>query len=661
MMHPTKFFFSLLGLLFVLGGCNHTRNTHTSTDTGPIVATYGKSKVTYDELVTQLKKTSNPDTTSQKGFQDFLRRYVNFRLKVSEAERLGLDKDSTQVAELLAYQAQLGRPYLIENEVIRPLAKTLFERQKDVIKVQHILVRVGGRDTLAAYQKIKAVRDSLLNGADFATIATRNSDDPGVKNNKGILPPIVAGRFVEAFENLAWNTPIGKVSAISRSPEWGYHLLQVLERKPAPPAVRTSQLFVRPQGNTKADSLAAREKIQALVRRIKSGESFGAITRQYSDDPYLKENDGDIGFRETGELIEPLNTRIFELKNVGDLSEPLQTQFGYHVFMLTGRKETASFDDQYQQLKEFLSDKPILQRHQKAFASRLRKKMNVSFDLAAFQNMVHSVHQDTLFLGFMPATPFRMAHEKKVLATIDQNYVVRVSDFLDVAMRERLGPGYYPQEEALRIANEVIDDKAVDAYIRKMNTVDKRFDALLREYRDGILLFKISEDSLWNPASKDTLALKRFFSANQANYKFGERLRLHTFQTANDSLLNVIGTRLKLGIGAADIAASFKNDRSVRHEFMMLADSTNTIYDRGFGMKKGEYSEPLPYLRTKVILVSDGIEPPRHKTFDEARAEVTNEYQKLLEERWMNRLYNRYKVRFYPEKLDQALASRKQK
>ncbi len=659
MMLQKKSTLSFLVLSLVIAGCSATKTT--TSNQGPVVATYGKSKVTFDELITQLKKTSNPDTTSQLGFQDFLRRYVHFRLKVAEAERLGLDKDSAQVAELLAYQAQLGRPYLIENEVIRPLAKTLFERQKEVIKVQHILIRVNGRDTLVAYNKIKAVRDSLLNGADFGALAVRHSEDPSVKNNKGVLPPIVAGRFVEAFENIAWNTPVGKVSNISRSPEWGYHLLQVLERKPAPPAVRTSQLFIRPQGNTKADSLAALEKMNSLIARIKSGESFGAITRQYSDDPYLKENDGDIGFRETGELIEPLNTKIFELKNIGDLSQPLKTQFGYHVFLLTGRKETASFEDQYQQLKEFLADKPILQRHQKAYAHRLRKTMKVDFDVRAFQNMVHSVHQDSLFSNFLPATPLRNQFENKYLATIDSDYIIRVSDFMDVAMRERPTLGTYPQEEALRIANEVIDDKAVDAYIRKMNLVDQRFDALLREYRDGILLFKISEDSLWNPASKDTLALKRFFEAHNEQYKFGERLRLHTFQTANDSLLNLISTRLKLGANANDIAESLKADRSVRHELMLLADSTNTIYDRGFAMKKGEYTEPLPYLRTKVILISDGMEPSRSKTFDEARAEVTNEYQRLLEERWMNRLYSRYKVRFYPEKLDEALTAKKQK
>lgn len=659
MMLQKKSTLSFLVLSLVIAGCSATKTT--TSNQGPVVATYGKSKVTFDELITQLKKTSNPDTTSQLGFQDFLRRYVHFRLKVAEAERLGLDNDSAQVAELLAYQAQLGRPYLIENEVIRPLAKTLFERQKEVIKVQHILIRVNGRDTLVAYNKIKAVRDSLLNGADFGALAVRHSEDPSVKNNKGVLPPIVAGRFVEAFENIAWNTPVGKVSNISRSPEWGYHLLQVLERKPAPPAVRTSQLFIRPQGNTKADSLAALEKMNSLIARIKSGESFGAITRQYSDDPYLKENDGDIGFRETGELIEPLNTKIFELKNIGDLSQPLKTQFGYHVFLLTGRKETASFEDQYQQLKEFLADKPILQRHQKAYAHRLRKTMKVDFDVRAFQNMVHSVHQDSLFSNFLPATPLRNQFENKYLATIDSDYIIRVSDFMDVAMRERPTLGTYPQEEALRIANEVIDDKAVDAYIRKMNLVDQRFDALLREYRDGILLFKISEDSLWNPASKDTLALKRFFEAHNEQYKFGERLRLHTFQTANDSLLNLISTRLKLGANANDIAESLKADRSVRHELMLLADSTNTIYDRGFAMKKGEYTEPLPYLRTKVILISDGMEPSRSKTFDEARAEVTNEYQRLLEERWMNRLYSRYKVRFYPEKLDEALTAKKQK
>lgn len=638
-------------LSWVLSGCSGSRDA-----ANPVVASYGTNNITFQQLQNQLRKSSNPDSTSDQAYEEFLRRYLNFRLKVSEAERLGIDRDSAQVAELTAYKSQLGRPYLLERDVLRPLTKTQFDRSKEVIKVRHILVRVTGPDTTAAYNKMKTLRDSVLAGADFGKVAFNNSDDVSAKKNYGELPLIVAGKFVNAFEDLCWKTPVGKISTIARSPEWGYHLVQVLERKTSAPAVRSSQIFIRPQGNTAADSTAAFQKAQSILDRARAGEAFNVLAREYADDPYLKQNEGDIGFREMGELIEPLNTKLFELKNIGDLTPVIKSNLGFHLFKVTDRKKETTYEEAFPELKEQISNAPIFEQKQRAYAQKIRKQVQVSYDKKALENLFFGMPKDSLWLQFQPLSPFRRKHENDVVATFDQKLKVKLADVLDVAMRQRPQPGAYPAAEAMRITEEVLDEKALDAYVLKLDGLDTQFRDLLREYRDGILLFKISEDSLWNRASKDTLALRRYYNAHADRYHWTERTRTFAFQSSKDSLLSVISARLQVGMRAEEVAALFKDQKDVRFESMLFADSTNSIYDRGFALKEGEYTEPLPYLRYKVLLVGGGKLPPRPKTFDEARAEVTNDYQRQLEDQWMNRLMQRYKGRVYPERLRAALA-----
>jgi peptidyl-prolyl cis-trans isomerase SurA len=647
----------IFALLILLNGCSTTQQVSTNTnssDKSPVVATYGNESIRFQELQRQARKTGSSDSTAT-GYQEFLKRYLNFRLKVAEAERLGMDKDTSVVNEINTYKGQLGRPYLVENEVIRPLTKQLYDRQKETVKVRHILVRVtAGSDTTKAYAKIKAVRDSLLAGQDFVKIAKRNSEDETVADNNGDLPLITAGRYVQEFEDLAFTTPVGKYSVISRSQEYGYHLLQVLERKTAVPAMRSSQIYVRPESAQPADTLAAYNLAQSLHQRLKAGEDFATLARQYADDDVLKENGGDMGFRDFGDLVEPFNTKVFSLKNVGDMTEPFRSNYGYHILKLTGKKDGLSYDQSYNDLKELVQNLPALKRREQALAHRLRTKLNVTFDENLFNGAIQTTPQDSLFLNFGPAGTFRPKHGKKTFASIEGKPVT-MEEFADVAMRFRPSPSQYPAREARRIAEELVDEKAIEAYVLKLDMMDPKFDRLLKEYREGVLLFKISEDSLWNKTSRDSLGLKRYFAANKGKYRFPERTKIYSFYSPVDTILTRVDAKLKTGMKPEAVAALFKDPARFRMDTVFLSDSTKSVYDQGFSLKPQTWTAPLQYQRGKVLLYSDGKVPAREKTFDEARAEITSEYQKSVEEQWMQRLYRRYTAKMYPERIPQAM------
>lgn len=122
---------------------------------------------------------------SQKDVDSYLQLFIDYKLKIMEAEAQGLDKEKTYVSEFSKYRDQLSRNYLFEDKVTEDLAKEAYERGKEDINASHILIRVDyeslPQDTLAAYNKIKSIRERALKGEDFEQLAKTYSEEPGAK------------------------------------------------------------------------------------------------------------------------------------------------------------------------------------------------------------------------------------------------------------------------------------------------------------------------------------------------------------------------------------------------------------------------------------------------------------------------------------------------
>src|SRR5690606_13069177 len=138
-------------------------------------------------------------------------------------------------------------------------------------------------DTLAAYEKITALRDSIEAGMPFDEVAFRHSEDPSARRNRGDLGYFTGGRMIEPFENAAYATPVGEIAGPVRT-RFGYHLLYVKDRRPRTPDIRASHILIRLQGQTEADSAAALETIRQIQDRLAAGEDFATLARLYSDD-----------------------------------------------------------------------------------------------------------------------------------------------------------------------------------------------------------------------------------------------------------------------------------------------------------------------------------------------------------------------------------------
>jgi peptidyl-prolyl cis-trans isomerase SurA len=202
----------------------------------------------------------------------------------------------------------------------------------------------------------------------------------------------------------------------------------------------------------------------------------------------------------------------------------------------------------------------------------------------------------------------------------------------------------------------MLDDSALDVATETLEQRDSTFADLMKEYRDGIVLFRVMEDSVWNRASSDSVGLATHYESNASRYNFGVRSRILSFTATSDSLLSAVASSWVPG-SSTDWSAMFEGDTRFRIDTTHIADSTRSVYDTVLGVPVGETRGPVSYRSGYVLLAVDGIEAPRRKTMDEARAEVLSEHQRVVEDAWLSRLHDRYNAKLYPDKLVRAFVA----
>ncbi len=647
-----------------LSGCSGSRPPAPEpeldlTDPDLPVATYADEALTLSEFEDAYATAVGGRTTAANdslgAYQDFLERYVNFRLKVRQAYEIGLDQDSALQAEMASYRDQLARPYFTDQAVLDAIVRDLYEKQKEEISAAHILVQVAedapAADTLAAYEKITALRDSIEAGMPFDEVAFRHSEDPSARRNRGDLGYFTGGRMIEPFENAAYATPVGEIAGPVRT-RFGYHLLYVKDRRPRTPDIRASHILIRLQGQTEADSAAALETIRQIQDRLAAGEDFATLARLYSDDVASGRRGGDLGFFGPGRMVQPFDAVAFSLENPGDVSDIVTTQFGYHLIRLEERQTRPTYEEAYEELKQTANQLPRTALRRQQIGVQEREAAGFTFDSTLVARALGRFDADSLFMQIRRDGFGDLAGE--TFATIgDRAYTL--GEFHEHFVRNVGRPG---ADQAAQFYAEVDTYLANEGFAHALEGLEERdpdFRALLEQYVDGVLLFRISEDSVWTPAAQDTDGLRAYYEAHADRYRWPERKRILAFTSPSDSMLTMVAADLDAGDGPDAILARYADSvLTLRLDTLYVADSTNSPVDQALGLGVGERTDVVPERSRLAVYVLDGIEAPRAKTFEEARAEVVTQYQEVLEAEWVTRLRERYDARTYPERLVEA-------
>jgi len=516
----------------------------------------GATQVPAREFAYVYKKNNGTaaDYGTRPSVTDYLTLYTNFRLKVLDAEKHGLDTTQAFRRELDGYRQQLAQPYLTEKGVTDQLVREAYSRLGQEVNASHILIRVAldanPADTLAAYQKIQALRQRIVGGEDFGTVARSTSEDPSAKENGGKLGYFTAMQMVYPFETAAYLTPVGQVSMPIRT-RFGYHIIKVNDRRAAQGEIKVAHLMVRvtPQA-PKNDSLAAHKKIDELYARLRKGENWNKLVAQFSEDAGSAPNGGELPAFGTGRMIPSFEEVAFKLQKPGDISAPVATPYGWHIIKLVERQPLAPFAAMEPTLKSKVGKDSRSELNRAAFLKRIRQE-DQFVEIPAAKALAFSQADTALVKGhykFNPAATTasgakaskrttKAGGDKLPLFTIKSQPYTVASFLTYVQQNQRPRPTAEPAFAMQQLYDQYVDQSLTDFERASLPTKYEDYRMLVQEYRDGILLFQLMDEKVWTKAIEDTAGLRKFFLANQANYQFGQRARGMVISAATPRLL----------------------------------------------------------------------------------------------------------------------------
>ncbi len=520
----------------------------------PVLLTIGPEKVPVSEFAYVYEKNNSAADSafSSASVNEYLNLYTNFKLKVAEAKSRGLDTTQAFKTELGGYKEQLAQPFLTEKSVTDQLVREAYERLKKEVNATHILVSVDmeadPKDTLAAYQKIMDLRNQAVNGTPFEQLAQRFSEDPSARENNGNLGYFTALQMVYPFENAAFNTPAGQISQPVRT-RFGYHIIKVNEVRPAQGEIKVAHIMVRAQqGLPKADSLAAKKKIDEIYSRVLRKEDWNKLTSQFSEDAASADNGGELPWFGTGRMIPSFEEAAFALAQPGAITPPVQTVYGWHIIKLLERKELPSYEEMETSLRNRIAKDSRSELNKAAFLRRIKAE-NKFQENQAIKTATLKLADSTLVTGkwkfSVPAEPKNLPTATLFTIAGKPFTVGNFATYIEANQRARQNVS--PSHAMNLLYDKFVETSLLDYEREHLEEKHQDYKMLVNEYHDGILLFQLMEEKVWAKAVEDTVGLKAFFEANKANYMWGERAQATILSAANSAVMNQAKALLAAG------------------------------------------------------------------------------------------------------------------
>ena len=652
-------------------------NYSDSNDGNQTILTIDNTTVSRDEFQRLYKKNNIEVSFDSASLNEYMQLFIDYKLKVIEAERLGMDTTPVFRNEFGEYNAQLEKPYLTDASVDDSLAREAYEHMQWDIHASHILIRcdenASAADTLAAYKRAQDIRERALK-EDFAKLAREVSEDPSASRNGGDLGYFTAFSMIYEFEKMAYATEVGAVSPIFRT-RFGYHIIKVADRRPNPGLIRASHIMVRlPQNPNDATEKAAHDKAQMIADSLATGANWSQMVLRYSDDRATKQTDGDLQWFGTGTMVASFEEAAFKMKNIGEISAPVRTEYGWHIIKLTDRRPIESFENLQEQIKRKLSRDIRSQLAQKTVIERLKREYKFTEDKAALDELISRI-DTTIWIGNWTAD--KASGLNKTIFTLADTVRFTQQQYADILANS--GPIQKKTPIEIHIKNDytqLVKQTILSFERKQLPHKYPDFKYLQKEYHDGILIFSLMDKMVWTKASTDSVGLAHFHESNKTHYMWGERVeavRVNytgkmdlpskiTPEKLNNTIISAIKNAAKKGNYLPAVKASV--NKAGINDSLMVFIVENRILSKGDdanidGMewKSGANKVVSTGSSTTLFYIVRTL-PPMPKTLDECRGAAIADYQDALEKEWIAQLRTKHTVKI-DEKVFNSLIKNK--
>ena len=614
--------------------------------------TINNKPVTKTEFL-QIYTKNNPNPSFDKDSLDrYMQLFEVFKLKVAEAEALGYDTLPRLQKELEGYKKQLALPYLIDSVQNQAMVKEAYNRTATEVRCSHILIKLdpnaSPKDTLAAYNRLLGLKARIEKGEDFASIAKSKlgSEDPSAVNNGGDLGYFTAFQMVYPFEEKAYTTLVGTISEPFRT-RFGYHILKVTDKRPARGTIKVAHLMIATGREATAETRQnAEKKINEIYDSLVTGSSWDKLVNAYSEDANSIKKGGELpafGSGTSQRMVLEFEDAAFALKQVGEFSKPVRTQYGYHIIKLIEWTPVKSYDNLRRELQAKVNKDERSKVTQDSFVQKLRAQY-------AYQNKGEkgldwfvSNLDSTYFIGKWTADNLK---SNKTLFVLDGKKF-KQQDFAQYAVRNYRSVRKDAPQVVVKQLYQQWEKSEILAYEEALLPAKyPAYKALLQEYHDGIILYEIMQDQVWNKAVKDTAGLRAFFMENRSKYNWSNRLDATVYECKDEYI-------------AVQVYGMLVQSDTINSKAVLEVINKDSELNLKVRMNKFEIAQ-TPYLQQRnftpglnPVYLMDGkwyvvkvaaVLAPAPKEYNEAKGLATSDYQTYLEKKWLEALRSKHKI-----------------
>ena len=590
-------------------------------------------------------KNKKEKIATKEDLDEYIELFINFKLKVISAEELGLDTTNKFIDELSGYRKQLEKPYLTDTSITESLINEAYYRTINEINASHIMVKLGPNpnptDTLKAYNKISSFLKSINSGeVSFEKIAKESSEDPYAKTNAGNLGYFNAFKMIYSFENAAYKTPIGDVSKPIRT-RYGYHLVRPNSTRKAMGKVKTSHIMITTNQKLPNNNKITSEKINSIYNDLNNGTlSFEELANKFSEDRKSAKNGGEIGWISSGGNVYPeFEKTVFSLTKNGDFSKPFKTPNGWHIVKRLDYEPIGDLKSLSYELKNKIEKDMRGQKTKSSFIKKLKLDYANLIEELIILNELEKILKNKDF-------DFKNMLLNKEIKGIN-NFILSIEkksftiyDFLEYLLNlKKLDKNLITNNTLTKLYEKFVNQKLIAFEKTQLEKKYPEFKALMKEYRDGILLFEISDQMIWTKAIKDTSGLKEFYMSNTDTWKWPNRIKAIIYTSdSKKTISKAVSLKKKKGINNDSLVKIINkgNVLSLSCESKIIEDFSkyNTSFEE---LKKGFNELKNTNDRWTTIYVEEKL-PVANKKLEECEGLVVSAYQNYLEKVWIENL-----------------------
>ncbi|WP_020402939.1 peptidylprolyl isomerase [Gracilimonas tropica] len=609
-----------------------------------IVGEVGNADVTFSELQENYTQGMNSDVPLEE-LQSFLPIYLDYKAKLLAAKDQGYYDDSTLVVEHNNYVKQAAYAWWLEKEIKPSAFETFKERSEVELKPYHVLIALDENATEQqindAIAKLEMARTEIQQGVPLKEVDQKYSTKRGGRSMGGDIPWISAGRTVQPFEDTLYGMDVGEVSKPFRT-QFGYHIAVLQDKRERKPARLTSHIYVRGTGDS-----TSYDKIHEAYDMLERGRLWSEVVPNYSEDGASVRNNGRIGWVSyQSNFAMDFVDAVMQQDPDQAFSEPVQTNYGYHIFKIDSVESYATEAEKDKALMSRLQDTPYYQENNQFVIDYLVDNYGTESN-SSFLNQYEAwlLGKDSTALADLSfpadltdAVVFSFSGNKYNLNDFHSYLQDRFGDRLAINYRENWFENFKRFEADKNLINLTLDRYP-------------QFEDQSENYLNGLVVYNINEDYVWSAATVDTSRLRSIYQNNLDNYRYKERPFYYLVTARHDSTLKEAISFVNEGGELDSLSSKIAN-------LGVSSDSTSGYseppFDRLQGMDENSFSEIFEYNNRKAVFWLEDILPARNMTFEEAFNRLLSEFQPQREQEWLEELRETYNVKVYPEKLKEA-------